>query len=316
MDQLAARYPDLATVDSIGSSFEGRPMKIIKISASGTRRKGRRRARYQNSDYKNNTLNKEVIWVDAGIHAREWLAPPTALFLAYALTTRYGKDQLVTSVLDSFDFVILPSANPDGYEFSHTNDRMWRKTRSTGHSTRCTGVDPNRNFDFHWREIGASSMPCSETFAGPRAFSEPETQAIASYLRRNKDLVRVYISLHSYSQLWLYPWGHTRSKSNRNAQLESKAKAAVSAINRVYGTSYKYGPSASVLYPAAGGSDDWAHGALGIPYSYTVELRPGSYASNGFLVPPSEIRPTGIETSAGILSLARNLIDNGDKVTG
>lgn len=50
-----------------------------------------------------------------------------------------------------------------GYEYSRNHDRLWRGTRSTNSKQLdlgCVGVDPNRNFPFHWNESGASSNPC------------------------------------------------------------------------------------------------------------------------------------------------------------
>jgi murein tripeptide amidase MpaA len=53
--------------------------------------------------------------------------------------------------LDQLNFHILPSANPDGYEYTRYSDRMWRKTRSRNiedPDDPCMGVDANRNWDF------------------------------------------------------------------------------------------------------------------------------------------------------------------------
>lgn len=311
MDQLARLYPQLATIESIGKTFEKRDLRIIKISSTRSTSRAQKRFRSSRKDSKSGP--KKMVFIDAGIHAREWLAPATAMYIAYSLVSKYGKDSSITRVMDAFDFVILPAANPDGYEYSHTRDRMWRKTRSTIANSRCVGVDPNRNFDFHWRESGTSDRPCAETYAGPKAFSEPETRALRDYLLKNRQLIRVYISLHSYSQMWLYPWGYRRGYASSNAQLEAKAKAAVKAIKNVYGTNFKYGPSANVLYPAAGGSDDYALGVCGIPYAYTVELRPASGSSQAFLASPTEIKPSGVETTAGVVALALHIIEHGDK---
>ena len=305
IDQLASAYPNLITVDSIGKSYEKRDLKILRISSTSLRKSTRSMGWRSNAP-------KEIIFIDAGIHAREWIATPTALYFAYSLASKYGKDETITRVLDTFDFVILPAANPDGYEWSHTNDRMWRKTRSRNGDSGCRGVDPNRNFDFHWNESGSSGKPCAATYAGKKAFSEPETMAMARYLWDNRDSIRVYMSLHSYSQMWLYPWGYKKGRTSVNSSLERKAVKAVNALRKFYGTNFKYGPSGALLYPASGGSDDWALGKCGIPYSYTVELRPGPGSTNGFLISPSEIKPSGIETTAGIIALVNDIVNNGD----
>lgn len=101
------------------------------------------------------------------------------------------------------DWYVLPVVNPDGYEFSHTTDRLWRKTRSmhelpTAASGRlfkrppCAGVDLNRNWDFNWGDrAGASDDPCSDQYAGPRPFSEPEAKATAAFILRRQERIQV-----------------------------------------------------------------------------------------------------------------------------
>ncbi|CAG2066738.1 unnamed protein product, partial [Timema podura] len=101
------------------------------------------------------------------------------------------------------------STNHDGYEFSHTSTRLWRKTRSRPSSSTCIGTDANRNFDYYWMTVGASSNPCSETYGGTHALSEPETSAYHNYILGNKDRIKLYIATHSYGNYILYSWGHT-----------------------------------------------------------------------------------------------------------
>ncbi|KAH7982467.1 hypothetical protein HPB52_005104 [Rhipicephalus sanguineus] len=61
------------------------------------------------------------------------------------MTTGYGSDSTITTLLQTFDFYIFPVVNPDGYAYTFTSDRLWRKNRSGGRRG-CRGVDPNRNF--------------------------------------------------------------------------------------------------------------------------------------------------------------------------
>lgn len=185
MDNLVQSYPQLVTTESIGKTSEGREMKILRIGSGAGTRQGQQ--------------GKPIIWIDAGIHAREWIAPPTALFVAYALLSQYDKQPEIRKIVDAFEWHILPVANPDGYEYTHTTDRFWRKTRSRNSYSSCRGTDPNRNFGFHWRENGASNNPCSETYAGPKAFSELESTNIGNHLWRNRQRTRVYLTFHSYS---------------------------------------------------------------------------------------------------------------------
>lgn len=85
--------------------------------------------------------------------------------------------------------------------------RLWRKTRQP-HSYICYGADPNRNFNSSWNTAGTSQSPCSDTYAGPRAFSEPESLAVSKFITKWNP--KIYLSLHSYGQYVLYPRGHTR----------------------------------------------------------------------------------------------------------
>ena len=64
------------------------------------------------------------------------------------------------NILDKYDIFIMPSMNPDGYEYSRNYDRMWRKTRSTNRGSNCIGTDPNRNWGYNWGLKGASKNPC------------------------------------------------------------------------------------------------------------------------------------------------------------
>lgn len=173
---------------------------------------------------------------------------------------------------------------------------MWRKTRSPG--SFCTGVDPNRNFDFHWMETGASDYECDETYAGPSAFSESETSALRDYINANKADLKLYLTFHSYGQYLLYPWGYTSALPSDAAELQSLGESVDDAIASLFGTRYEIGSSTNVLYAAAGGSDDWAKGVGGIELSYTIELPGGG--SVGFDLPPSRITPVVQETWLGV----------------
>lgn len=200
--------------------------------------------------------------------------------------------------LDKYDYWFIPTVNPDGYEYTHTTDRLWRKTRSGGY---CKGTDPNRNYPFHWREAGASQYACSDIYAGPKPLSEPEAQAVAGVMDQNKGRLVMYISLHCYSQLLLSPYGFGRVYPDNYAQMEKVANAWIRSVADLRNTDYQFGPSAVLLYPAAGGSDDYAHGVAKIKYAYTIELP--DKGSRGFVMPPSEIIPTGHEAVIGLKSM-------------
>lgn len=140
---------------------------------------------------------------------------------------------------------------------------MWRKTRSfSGYWNnwwflQCIGTDGNRNFDFHWGEVGASSDCSADTYRGTKAFSEMETQALRDVVYSLKEDCKFYLTLHSFGQYLLYPWGYTSELPETWKDLHEVAKAGADAIYQTTGTSYTIGSSTNVLYAAAGGSDDW-----------------------------------------------------------
>ncbi|XP_055914796.1 carboxypeptidase B [Eupeodes corollae] len=283
LDELAAKYPNRVTVNNVGKSYEGRQIKTITIT---------------NGDKK---ANKNVIWVDGGIHAREWIAPAAALYVINQLVENFSANK---DLLTKYDWVVMPVVNPDGYEYTHTKSRMWRKTRKPSSSS-CTGTDANRNFGFHWGEVGASSSSCSDTFRGEKAFSEPETQVVRDQLLKLKGRAKFYLTIHSYGNYLLYPWGWTSQLPSTVSNLDEVAKAGANAIRSATGTKYTVGSSTNVLYAAAGGSDDWAFGVAGIPISITMELPAGG---SGFDPSPSQIKPFVSETWIGIKAMAQKVI--------
>lgn len=159
-------------------------------------------------------------------------------------------------------------------------------------------MDANRNFDFHWLENGASTQECSEIYAGPEAFSESETAALAAFVERNRNATKLYLTFHSYGNYLLYPWGYTSALPSDWEILDSLAVDVERAISAVAGTRYTIGSSTNVLYAAAGGSDDWVKGVGGVALSYTIELPGGG--SFGFDLPASRIDAVVKETFEGV----------------
>ena len=59
-------------------------------------------------------------------------------------------DGMVTSLLNTYNFYFIPVMNPDGYNYSWTSERLWRKSRTVIDGSLCFGVDLNRNYDAFW----------------------------------------------------------------------------------------------------------------------------------------------------------------------
>lgn len=78
----------------------------------------------------------------------------------------------------------------------------------------------NNNFLFYV-DGGASSNPCSESFAGPAPFSEPETVALAAFINSISSNLKIYFTFHSYGQYILFPYGHDYVHSPHHFELVS-----------------------------------------------------------------------------------------------
>ncbi|XP_064641422.1 carboxypeptidase B-like [Lineus longissimus] len=280
--RVASTYSSIASLESIGRTHEGRDLTVLKLSNGGS--------------------NKRVIWIDGGIHAREWIAPSTTLYTAWKLISGYQSGE-TRAFLDKFDWYFLPVVNPDGYVHTHDMNRMWRKNRRPNNHRDCYGVDPNRNFGFHWAERGtmSSSDPCSEIYHGPYAASEYEPYFMQQALQKFKGRLQVYLSFHCYAQMWFVPYGYTWQAApdhDESLRVANLARDAVYAVNKKW---YQTGTPSELMYAAGGGSYDYAKGVVGAKYAFTIELRPTQQESrNGFILHPSYIRPTGDEIWAGV----------------
>ncbi|XP_042369038.1 carboxypeptidase B2-like isoform X2 [Plectropomus leopardus] len=290
INETRQNNPDTVEVIQIGSSFENRPLYVMKLSL-------------------NNRPNKKAMWIDCGIHAREWISHAFCLwFVQYSLSS-YKTNQNMTHIFDNMDVYVLPVVNPDGYEYSWTTDRMWRKNRSVRNSSHCIGVDLNRNFDANWCMEEASKNPCRDLYCGASPESEPETQAVANFLRSHKDSIQLYLTIHAPTKMLLFPYSYTFEEAENHKDLYEMAQEAAENIKTIYNTTYTYGQGSKTIYLASGGSDDWAYD-LGIKYSFTFELMghrdDGFY---GFLLPPSEITRACNEALIGVRTIALKVIE-------
>ncbi|XP_043569938.1 carboxypeptidase A1-like [Chiloscyllium plagiosum] len=285
MDSLANEYPGLVQKQQIGTSFEGRPLYVLKFSTGGT--------------------GRPAIWIDSGIHAREWVSPASAIWMAKKISSDYGQEPFITSLLRKMDIFMEIVVNPDGYAYTHTKNRLWRKTRSTGPGRNCFGVDANRNFDAGFGGPGTSNKSCQETYHGPYPNSEREVAAIVNFVQSHRN-IKSFITIHSYSQLVMYPFGYKCVPPADYQELDALAKSAVSSLTSLYGTRYKFGSICETIYQASGGSIDWTYDQ-GIKYSFAFELRDtGRY---GFLLPSSQILPTAEETWLAIKTIMSYVSD-------
>ncbi|XP_018335354.1 carboxypeptidase B-like [Agrilus planipennis] len=278
LQNLEQKYPDFVSVSLIGHSYEGREILAIKIG-------------------KYNEYDKPIIFIDAGIHAREWISSATALYIINQLV-EYPENKYLS---DKINWYILPNINPDGYEYSHTSDRLWRKTRSKTREIKCAGVDGNRNFSFLWGLVGASSDECSETYKGPFPFSEVELQAFRNFSKPLSRRIKLYLSLHSYGNYIIYPFGHRSAIPKNENELKAVGSIFASSISKRSEERWTVGATADVLYEATGASEDWMMAENGVKLAYTIELQ--EYKGRGFNFPQSKLLPAVQDTFVGIKAL-------------
>ncbi|XP_058121444.1 carboxypeptidase B-like [Anopheles ziemanni] len=282
LDELARTYPSLVSVETIGSTHLGNPIKSISISTNG-----------------GVAGSKPVVFIDGGLHAREWAGVMSVLYLIHELV-EHSSDY---ADLLNKDWVIVPVANPDGYGFSHTDNRMWRKNRFPA-TILCTGIDLNRNWAY---QFVASTNACSDSYTGTAAFSELETQALAHSMRRYGSNIALYLAVHTYGDMILYPYGYAWpfvpvTNQAAHIALGEQARDAVTAVG---GPRYVVGNSAEILYTANGCSDDYAAAVVGAQFAYTLELTGGG--SQGFDLPASQILAVATQTFEIFRTMANNV---------
>ncbi|KAG4072008.1 hypothetical protein HA402_010945 [Bradysia odoriphaga] len=277
---LTMNFGDICEAETLGWSGEGRAIRALKIGRfDGTR---------------------PLVFLEAGIHAREWIAPMTAVYVLQQLVENSASHNL----LDELDFIIIPVTNPDGYEYSHAYQRLWRKTRSPIANSTCIGVDGNRNFAYQWRY---SANACGDTYAGPEPFSERETSIVRDVIAEYGDRIKLYGAIHSYGQYFLYPWGFEPSLIENWEDHDVAGNRFADAIFAVNGTRYTVGNGAIELYPAFGASDDYA-AEQGVDISTTIELPGGG--NYGFDLPAERIYSVVEETWEGMLELFAFIAEN------
>ncbi|KAF7708957.1 hypothetical protein HF521_018014 [Silurus meridionalis] len=146
VNSITSSNPALISRSTLGKSYEGRSMHLLKIG-------------------KNTGSTKPAIFMDCGIHAREWISPAFCQWFVQEAVSTYGSDPQMTSLLNKMDIFVLPVFNVDGYAHTWKSDRMWRKTRSRKTGSSCIGADPNRNFDAGWCNQAFVTLATNDKYA-------------------------------------------------------------------------------------------------------------------------------------------------------
>eukprot|EP00536_Pseudo-nitzschia_multiseries_P009584 jgi/Psemu1/201066/e_gw1.271.51.1 len=204
----------------------------------------------------NNTATKSPLLLVTSTHAREYTPPELVRRWLQNLIDRVDeRDPDALSLLEHTQIHWIPYLNPDGRVRAETTQPFRRKNLNsewTGNfreSLVCSkdafGVDLNRNFPFEWgNNMGSDAVPCSSYSRGSAPGSEPETKALVGYAtaifpgpQQARNAVRasggdyrgfdpqttrgVFVDVHSYGKVYIYPWGNTNAISPNDSGFRS-----------------------------------------------------------------------------------------------
>lgn len=255
-DSLHLLYPEVISEKwSIGLTHEGRDIWCFRVS-----------------DNPEVDENEPEILIDGMHHAREIMASEFPIMFAEYLGQNYGTDLEITYLLQNRELYIIPIINPDGVTYNEENypsgGGMWRKNRrDNGDGT--FGVDPNRNYPYQWAfdDVGSSGDTSSEVYRGTYAGSEPEVQALMNFI--NSRQIITHDSVHTFSNLLLFPWGWTSSDSPHHSTFALMGEK----MTRFNG--YEAGQPGDIIYEVNGGTNDWVYGDTSehdMVYSFCSEI--------------------------------------------
>lgn len=290
---MAAAHPQHITILSAGTTLQGRDLPVMRFALPGS------------------PANKPALFINGTQHAREWLSPMTVVYVADQIAAGIGADPAVDAMLSDYTIYIAPIVNPDGYAYTWTPgttqnpfpNRLWRKNRRPN-SNGSFGVDLNRNWGYFWGlNAGSSGSQSNETYRGPSAFSERETQAFRDFTSARPEIL-AHIDYHTYGPYILSPWGYTSVPPADEIFYRGLNQTMKDAVIAATGRVYRIGPSNTTLYATSGSIKDWMLGARAIP-AQTIELQggdgtpiPGTAPQQfytGFVASPSQIVPSGVE---------------------
>ncbi|XP_016990915.1 carboxypeptidase B-like [Drosophila rhopaloa] len=288
LDQLARTYPDRITLKDMGLTYENRSLKLAMITNGDGR------------------LGKRVIFMDAALHAREWMTPVAALYTIYKLVVEFEEN---ADLLADFDWHIMPLANPDGYEYSRKTNSTWRNTR-TPNVGDCIGTNLNYNFELGWG-VGFPELKdsCDENYAGSAPFTEVESRTVRDIMHSLMQSERgvMYLSLHSSIRMVFYPWIYDSKPLLNEGEHVEIAKFVADQIFQSSSTvirTWQYGEE------FGGTSIDYAF-YVGFPLSFAFELSglDHNHVDHGFFPPTSEIRRLADESWTGIRAFGKKAIE-------
>jgi len=268
---VAAAHPGIVRRFSLGRSYQGRELWAAKVS-----------------DNVAVDENEPEVLYDGGHHSDEHMGVEMALRILGWLADGYGADPRITRIVNSREIWIVFLVNPDGaeYDIPGGSFRRWRKNRQPNAGSTYIGTDLNRNYDYRWNSGGRTSdNPQAITYAGPSAFSAPESRAfrdfLASRVVNGRQQIRTHITFHELGRLVMWPYGYTTA--DLPSDMSADDLASLRTIGRAMAASNGYKPEqASDLYLTSGTTRDYAYGRYRI-HSYTFEMSAVDYPDDSLI---------------------------------
>lgn len=275
LDTMRYLFPNLISQKvNIGTTWENRIIYAVKIS--------------DNPDI-NESSTEPGVYFDGLHHAREPITLEAQLYYMWYLLENYNTNPEVQYLVNNREIFFVPIANPDGYVYNETTNPNgggdWRKNRRVN-SPGVYGVDLNRNYSYGWGyDNGSSNDPNSDTYRGPYAFSEPETQAIKNFLLDKQP--EIAFSIHSTAGSVLNPYSYcdTAVRYDFYQDLSSEFCPMITRTAGTTGTDYVYGTVKEMLnYYSSGTTRDYMH-SIGI-FGWGPEIGGTSFWSNqSYIIP-------------------------------
>uniref|UniRef100_A0A915DMS4 Peptidase M14 carboxypeptidase A domain-containing protein n=1 Tax=Ditylenchus dipsaci TaxID=166011 RepID=A0A915DMS4_9BILA len=281
MSRIERQLPaDTVQLRSIGKSAEGRDIRGIQFG-------------------KPRDFTRQVVWIDAGMHSREWTAIHTAVYFIYYIANEMVANPhlhwsntckfwmcsfcRVSILMDMNTQEVIPEI--------HRSDSGAKADHKRGVTPTVRTIDG-----------AAEGWISTETLIFALLKQAPPTSPRCGFVVRFTWRIPAMVTMHAYSQLWIYPFSHRKHSYPADiAELKAVARRAVDAIGEKFGTHYMTGTGPEIIYAYAGGSADWAKQTAGIKYTYTIELRPSYWSWNGFILEKAQLIPTAKETFDGIM---------------
>ena len=261
METLVNDNPSMAEIIDIGDSWEkttnqnnGYDLKVLKITNQ------------------NIVVDKPIVFITSAIHAREYTTAELTTRFAEYLLSQYETNSDVRWMLDHQEVQLLLHTNPDGRKKAEAGV-LWRKNTNNNycsHDSNRIGADLNRNYPFLWQSGGDQ---CVENYPGASAQSEPEIESVINHItniyndRRGnllsdpapEDTAGVFLDIHSFGQVVMWPWGLTTNDNPNSSQYE--------AFGRRVALYNGYTPEPITDFTNSivkGGSVDTSYGDLGV----------------------------------------------------